>query len=275
MPPFRSEQLYCQWDWMTCHDQPVAASCGITITPTTPLDFTADYDYWIVAGGLLRHTRHSAPWLLEGLQALRAKNSPIASLCSGSFVLGQAGLLDGHDCAVHFSIKEEFESRFPNAHCLSDRDYVNDDGIITCPGGTAHNLAADLIGRHCGAVRAQKGLKYLLVDEQNIRKKSSAPRREPHVYSNRMVDRAIAFMRDHVASPTPLSKVAAHVGTNSRQLHRAFVANTNSSPGDYWRHIRLEAARQMLVETSKQITTIAIACGFSDASHFILRFREF
>ena len=68
--------------------------------------------------------------------------------------------------------------------------------------------------------------------------------------------------------------VAEAVGTHPRQLHREFVANTQEPPANYWRKLRLDHARRLLVNTSQNITTIALACGFSDASHFILWFRK-
>jgi transcriptional regulator GlxA family with amidase domain len=71
-----------------------------------------------------------------------------------------------------------------------------------------------------------------------------------------------------------LKDLAHLVGTQERQLHRAFVANANEPPATYWRRWRLEHARKLLTNTSQQVTTIAIAGGFSDASPFILGFRK-
>ncbi|MCO7513875.1 GlxA family transcriptional regulator [Pseudomonas guariconensis] len=267
---FRSQQVYCQWDWMTLDDQPISASCGMPVSPTKPLNLWAQYDYIVLAGGLLGETRNPPAWLLEALRDLHAANVPIIALCSGSFVLGKAGLLDGRRCAVHFTLRDEFKERFPLATMVIDKSYVDDRGIITCPGGTAIDLAASLIRRHCGAVRAQKGLEYLLVDERAEEAREEAA----SVYQNDRVQRAIAFMRANLDASMTLKAVAEAVGTHPRQLHREFVANTQEPPANYWRKLRLDHARRLLVNTSQNITTIALACGFSDASHFILWFRK-
>ncbi|HGM5580845.1 GlxA family transcriptional regulator [Pseudomonas putida] len=269
---FRSQQVYCQWDWMTLDDQPITASCGMPIAPTKPLNLWAQYDYIVLAGGLLEQTRNPPEWLLDALRDLHAANVPLIALCSGSFVLGKAGLLDGRRCALHFTLRDEFKERFPHATAVIDKSYVDDRGIITCPGGTAIDLAASLIRRHCGAVRAQKGLEYLLVDEPQPAQDES-PAGEG-LYQNDRVQRAIAFMRAHLDAAMTLKEVAAAVGTHPRQLHREFVANTQEPPANYWRKLRLDHARRLLVNTSQNITTIALACGFSDASHFILWFRK-
>lgn len=269
---FRSQQVYCQWDWMTLDDQPITASCGMPVSPTKALNLRAQYDYIVLAGGLLEQTRNPPEWLLDALRDLHAANIPIIALCSGSFVLGKAGLLDGRRCALHFTLRDEFKERFPKATAVIDKSYVDDRGIITCPGGTAIDLAANLIRRHCGAVRAQKGLEYLLVEER-ANEKDEMPADEG-VYQNNRVQRAIAFMRSHLDASMTLAEVAEAVGTHPRQLHREFVANTQEPPANYWRKLRLDHARRLLVNTSQNITTIALACGFSDASHFILWFRK-
>lgn len=266
---FRSQQVYCQWDWMTCNDQPIYASCGMPISPTRPLNLFAQYDYIVIAGGLLGETRNPPDWLLDALRDVHAAEIPIIALCSASFVLGKAKLLDGRRCAVHFTIREEFETLFPQANSVIDKSYVEDRGIITCPGGTAIDLAASLIRRHCGEVRAQKGLEYLLVEDR-----AEDEQQTHRVYQNDRVERAIAFMRDNLDVSLSLKAVAEAVGTHPRQLHREFVANTQEPPANYWRKLRLDHARRLLVNTSQNVTTIALASGFSDASHFILWFRK-
>ena len=268
---FRSQQVFCQWDWMTLDDLPISASCGMPVSPTKPLNLWAQYDYIVLAGGLLDQTRNPPSWLLDALRDVHAANIPIIALCSGSFVLGKAGLLEGRRCAVHFTLRDEFKERFPQATAVIDKSYVDDRGIITCPGGTAIDLAASLIRRHCGAVRAQKGLEYLLVEERNEAQENAT---SDGVYQNDRVQRAIAFMRANLDVALSLKAVAEAVGTHPRQLHREFVANTQEPPANYWRKLRLDHARRLLVNTSLNITSIALASGFSDASHFILWFRK-
>ena len=273
---FRSQQIYCQWDWMTCTDQPVTASCGMPVMPTKPFDIKQKYDYVVVAGGLLEETRNPPEWLLDSLRTVYAMGTPIIALCSGSFVLGKAGLLDGHRCAVHFTIRDEFVERFPKATALVDKTFMDDGRIITCPGGPAIDLATHLIRRHCGALRAKKSIEYLLIDDSKRTASAGANgEADASVYQNAMVHRAIGFMKEHLDANVSLKEVAKFVGTHPRQLHRVFIANTNTPPAHYWRKLRLERARSLLADTTLNITSIGLECGFSDASHFILWFRKF
>ncbi|WP_246814635.1 GlxA family transcriptional regulator [Nissabacter archeti] len=273
---FTSRQIYCQWEWMTCDDKPVTASCGLPVTPTAPLDLDAHWDYVVIAGGLLEETRNPPAWLLAAVRKLHARKIPLITLCSGVFILGNAGLLNGRQCAIHFTTRDEFRQRFPQAMPVIDKSYIHDGGIITCPGGTAIDLAADLIRRHCGEIRAQKGLKYLLVDDEP--KKTPRKRREKEgehaIYQNDLVMRAIGYMKHHLDTPTPLEEVAAFVGVTARQLNRAFVVGTSETATAYWRKLRLEYARKLMADSSHSINAIASASGFADASHLIIWFRK-
>lgn len=273
---FRSRQIYCQWDWMTCDDQAVTASCGMPILPTRHISLLdSGYDYIVLAGGLLGETRNPSEWLVEELRKVRAAHIPIIALCSASFVLARAGLLDGRRCAVHFTVRDEFVERFPQVKAVVDQSYIDDDGLITCPGGTAIDLAASMIRRHCGEVRAQKGLRYLLVEGAGMVARPHDDGVEAGaVYQNDMIAKAIDFMRLHLDAPLSLKEIAEHVGTSARQLNRAFLQSTNDSPANYWRRIRLEHARRKLAGTNLPVTTIALQYGFSDASHFIMWFRK-
>lgn len=274
---FSSRQIYCQWEWMTGDNQPVVASCGLPVTPTAPLDLETNWDYVVLAGGLLEETRDPPDWLLEAMRKLHARKVPIITLCSGSFVLAKAGLLNGRRCAIHFTTRDEFRQRFPQVVTVIDKNYIDDRGIITCPGGTAIDLAIDLIRQHCGEMRAYKGLEYLLADSE-AGKKAAKSRRKPEdkqpVYDNDLVQRAIGYMEHHLNAPVPVSDVAAFVGVQPRQLQYAFMASTRETPSAYWRKLRLDRARKLLTNSTHSIHAVAEACGFADASHLIAWFRK-
>ena len=270
---FRSQQLYCRWDWISVDDGAINASCGLSINPNKKFDLTSlksDYDYVVIAGGLMNETRSPSTKLIEALREIHLAKIPIIALCSSSFVLAAAGILNGRKCAVHFAIRDEFMARFPDAIALDDKNYIEDRGVLTCPGGIAIDLAVNLIRRHCGDVRAQKGLEYLLIENE----KKSAKFESPDIHHNTVVFKAIAYMKDNLSSHITLKEVAEYVKTSSRQLHRAFVASTGESPATYWRKLRLEHARKLLSNSNNYVTTIANECGFSDASHFILWFKK-
>lgn len=273
---FSSRQIFCQWEWMTCDNQPIVASCGLPVSPTAPLDFDQPWDYFVLAGGLLEETRQPPAWLLQAVQKLHARQIPLITLCSGSFIAGNAGLLDGKRCAIHFTTRDEFKARFPRAIPVIDQTYINDGGIISSPGGTSIDLAADLIRRHCGDARAEKGLKYLLEceDRRAVVRKRNLEKKQG-IADDDVVQRAKDYMLHHLDTPIPLQEVADRMKVSVRQLNQQFLKRTGESATVHWRRIRLEHARSLMANSSHGIHTIAEACGFADASHLILWFRKF
>lgn len=274
---FSSRQIFCHWEWMTCDNQPVTASCGLPVTPTAELNFSKPWDYFVLAGGLLEETRNPPAWLLDAVRNLHAHNIPIITLCSGAFIAGNAGLLDGRRCAIHFTTRDEFKLRFPKAIPVIDKTYIHDGGIISCPGGTGIDLAADLIRRHCGTLRMRKVLKYLLVDEpgeETTSSKRKSTKEELEVYDNELVRKVIDFMRHHLDSPLPIQDVAAFAEVPVRQLNALFLKSTGDTAAVHWRKMRVVHARKLMSDTSHNINAIATACGFADASHLIALFRK-
>jgi transcriptional regulator GlxA family with amidase domain len=272
---FDSRQIFCQRDWMTVSGEPVTASCGLPIAPTCKLDPEAQYDYVVLAGGLLSGVLNPVPELLDYIHRLYERKVPIIALCASYFTLGLAGLLKGRRCAVHFTVRDKFNAMFPDTRIVVDKSYVEDDGLFTCPGGTAFDLAAEIISRHCGKRRAQKGLEYLLVaDEEVEHGVGSGETSVPHVYEDPLVQRAIDYMKVNLERHCTLKDLAGRLGSNERQLHRAFMLNADLPPAQYWRKLRLQHARRLLSDTSLHVTQIAYATGFSDASHFIQQFRK-
>jgi len=274
---FLSRQIFCQWEWMSCDNQPVIASCGMIVTPTAPFNLHAGWDYVVFAGGLLDETRHPPPWLLHEMAGLQRRRIPIIALCSATFMVAQAGLLDGKKCAIHFTTRDEFRQRFPQVTPIVDQTWVSDGGIISCPVGASRALALDIIRQHCDELRAKKVHKYLLMEEG--KKKAGAPHGIPaggelKTWDDDLLRRAIVYMRQHLSSPEPLHHITDYLQVSSRQLNRAFICHTGETAAAHWRKLRLEQARKLMVSSSESINSIARTCGFSDASHLIVWFRK-
>ena len=276
---FRSQQLYCRWNWISENREPVNASCGLQIQPRHGLDNPAQYDYIAVAAGLLEPATSPSPAVLEFLRQAHALGVTLIGLCSGSFVLAEAGLLEQHKCAVHFTVWEYFKQRYPDVRAVVDPGHIRHDKVISCPGGTAIDLAAELITAHCGRSRAQKGLDYLLVSPPN----KEAPEEECEVdrqpfdtarYENRLLEQAILLMQENLSTPYSIKSLAEQLDTTERQLTRLFSTFLHSAPASYWRKMRLEHARGLLMNTTKKVTDIAYETGFSDASHFSQWYRK-
>lgn len=278
---FRSQQLYCRWNWISEDSRIVRASCGMEIQPQHNLDDPQQYDYIAVAGGLLDAATSPSPVIIDYLRKAYDQGVQLIGLCSGSFVLAEAGLLDHRKCAVHFTVWEYFKERYPNAQAVVDAGHIRDGNIITCPGGTAIDLAAELITTHCGRSRAQKGLDYLLVSQKTkeISEELTEDGSDTKIfdvvrYENRLLERSILLMQENLSTPYSIKSLTEQLDTTERQLTRLFSTYLHSAPATYWRKLRLEHGRTLLLNTTKKITDIAYETGFSDASHFTLWYKK-
>ena len=255
--------------------EPIRASCGVPVTPDAVLDAEARVDYVIVVGGQLPGCLDLPDRTYEYLRSAHDRGTRIVGLCTGCFVIARAGLLDGKTCAVHIEHRTQFHRLFSNTQTQTDVIFVDDDGIITCPGGTSVlDLAYSLIETHCGKARAVKALTSLLVNRH--RTAHHIPNR-PYDYlascGNWRVEQAITLMERNLSNPYSVADLAARLNTSERELNRAFRKITHDPPSAICRNMRLAHGQWLLLNTSRTVTQISLECGFSDAAHFSRWFK--
>jgi transcriptional regulator GlxA family with amidase domain len=272
----RSRQIFCSWKVIAPTLEPIEASCGVEITPQSVFSDPAGFDYVVVVGGLLPWCLKLPPEAYDYLRSVRSKNVSLIGLCTGSFILANAGLLDDHECAVHFEHRQQFAELFPKARPVADQLYLHDRGLVTCVGGIAPlDLAASVIKQHCGEARAVKGLVSLLADRQ----------RTAHFIRNRpydhltacgdwRVEQAIEMMERNFSRPFLIEELARRLGSSLRELNRSFLRQAGDSPSVVWRKIRLSHGHWLLLNTNRSATQIAYECGFTDAAHFSRWFKR-
>ena len=269
-------QVYCRWKIVAPDLAPVTASCGVTVDPHEIFPDPAEFDYVVVVGGQLPYSLHHPEETFGYLRQAYDANVSIVGLCTGSFAIARAGLLDGRRCALHAEHRHQLKQLFPSTLPETDQIYVNDNEVITCPGGTsALDLAFTLIETHCGKARAVKGLTSLLVD------KHRAVHHMPHrpfghltVCGNRRVEQAVELMERQFSRPYSIAALSAKLNTSERELNRAFRQHAGEPPAAVWRKMRLAHGHWLLVNTSRTVTQIALECGFADGAHFCRWFRR-
>ncbi|MGL4209265.1 MAG: AraC family transcriptional regulator, partial [Candidatus Adiutrix sp.] len=133
----RSRPIWCSWSIMHHELSPIKSSCGIEVTPWEVFREPTDFNYIVVVGGLLSSLDKIPDKLIDYLQEAAKKKVTVIGLCTGSFVLAKAGLLKGVRCGVHWYHYQEFKNLFPQAYPVIDELFVEDQGIITSPGGSA------------------------------------------------------------------------------------------------------------------------------------------
>ncbi|WP_433675920.1 GlxA family transcriptional regulator [Microbacterium gorillae] len=227
---------------------------------------TAD-DLVLVPGPDLALSVDVAPVVIDWLREVADSGAEIASICTGSLILGEAGLLDGRRCTSHWSVVEHLRQRYPRAQVVDDVLFVADGKLMTSAGiASGIDLALAIIERDHGPALAASVARELVVYLR--RNGAAAPRSafvalrdhlipEVHTVQQILSD---AFTEQHTLDA--LAR-AAHV--SPRTLTNKFVATIGMTPLQYQQTLRVSHAETLLSSTDLSIEAIALACGYADA----------
>lgn len=226
-------------------------------------------------GGPIEKTLTDAGPILTWLNQQAIAGSTIASNCTGAFLLGEAGLLNGKKATTHWGFSELFRTRYPAVDCHPEQ-LVTVDGSIACAGGgTAWwDLGILLIERYAGAQVARELAKAFVVD---------AGRRSQAPYSAMQTkryhqDETILALQDWLDArythPVATDDLVQQSGLSSRSLLRRFKAATGDTPHRYLQLLRVEAARHLLETTASPVEQITHEIGYDDVSSFTRLFKR-
>ena len=269
----RSRQQRIRWEVLG--HEPVLASCGTAVVPTAPMVDPAAWDCVVVVGGLL-HGGQKVPSSVNGfLREAAELGKRLVGLCTGSFVLARAGLLDGHLACVSWFHRDDFEAEFPGHRVVSNRMFVVDRERLTCAGGTSVvHLAAHLIEQALDRASATKALR-IMIEDQPLPATALQPE---EVLTERATDplvrKAMLLLEQQLHAPLSMEELSLQLSLGRRQLERRFQRDVGLSPAAYRQRLRLERARWLLVNTDLEVGSVALECGFGDAAHFARAVRS-
>ena len=273
----RSRPIDCAWRVMSDHGRAVRASNGILVEPTSDFVDPEMFDYVALVGGTLHRGPHVSDATVAYLHRAAEAGIPIVGLCTASFILARAGLMNDRRACVSWFHRDELCAEFPDLDVVADALFVVDRDRITCAGGTSVvHMTSFLVERHLGPGRSEKGLRIMLEDQQRA---GSSPQPPPRIIGFEKVDdprirRAMLRIEQHGGRPVRSSLIASEVGLTERHLNRLFQQVTGSSVQRFARRLRLERARRLLDGGGLSVTQIAFECGFADASHLVRDFRR-
>lgn len=255
------------WEVVTLDGAPVPASNGLSLSPTRRLADAGDLDLLMVCGGIdVRHAVGRAT--REALRRAARKGMALGALCTGTFALAEAGLLNGYRCAIHWENLAAIREEFPDVAFQEDA-FVIDRDRLTCTGGVAPLdmmlvlIAAALGARTAGAV----------ADQFIVRRPGATERQKalvaPDVAARiPVLAKAVEVMARHLERPLSTGEVAAAANLSQRQLERLFQRHLSASPAAFYLDLRLARARELLRLSPLPVTDVALACGFQSAAHF-------
>ncbi|MDQ0121815.1 transcriptional regulator GlxA family with amidase domain [Pseudomonas lini] len=267
------QELY-RWHTFTLGGAQVWASDGMPITPDSSIDDATSLDTVIVCGGTgvqSAVTREHITWLRA--QARRSKR--MGGVCTGSWALAQAGLLDGFDCSVHWEFLAAMQEAFPRVN-LSSSLFTLDRDRFTSSGGTAPmDMMLHLISRdHGHELSAAISDMFVYERIRNEQDHQRVPLKHMLGTHQPKLQEIVALMEANLEEPIELDELANYVGLSRRQLERLFQKYLKSSPSRYYLKLRLIRARQLLKQTSISIVELSVVCGFVSTPHFSKCYRE-
>ena len=219
----------------------------------------------IVAGGSGVNAAAKCDKTLGFLRAMAKRGVRIASVCSGAFILAEAGLLDGRRATTHWQRTRQFLSQYPKVKLEPDQIFVRDGDIWSSAGITAGiDLALAMVAEDFGDEIAQKTARQLvLYHRRNGGQSQFSSLLELKAAGGRFGP-LLAWAREHLDAPLTVEDLAEQAGMSSRHFTRAFIAETGTTPSKAVERLRIEVARQRVQSTGEAIERVAESTGFRD-----------
>lgn len=255
---------------------PLRASNGVSVQADVHIDQACDgYDLLLVPGGPGAYNEKREPLLLW-LRGAVARAERYGSICTGAFVLGHAGLLDGFRVTTHWHYTERLIKGFPKATVQTDQIFVEDRNLITSGGVTAGiDLALAVVAQDHGKKVAQDVAKVLLV----VMKRQGGQAQfsplmatvSPH---ETPITRVQTYVLEHLDEAFSVERMASLANMSARHFARLFAREVNMTPMEFLQSARIDHARSLLEACDAPLKTVAYKSGFGSVRHMRFLFSE-
>ncbi|RKE40090.1 AraC family transcriptional regulator with amidase-like domain [Paraburkholderia sp. BL23I1N1] len=245
----------------------VRSSLGMSVV-TRPVGVRTAIDTWIAAGVTTPLTSPPPAEVLAFLRKAATRARRIAGICTGGFVLAEAGLLANRRATTHWAYAREMTSRFPDIHVEEDRIYIVDGPIWTSAGMTAGlDLALGMVEKDLGADVARSVAHKLVMHQRRAGGQSQHSEMLDLAPKSDRIQDALNYARKHLSRPLTVDELASTAHLSPRQFSRVFTLETGQSPAKAIEGLRLEAARLMIEKSRHSLEVIAKETGFRDRRH--------
>ena len=264
------------YDWILLGDggKTVSCSAGTSFQLDNDLIELKRDDIIMLCGGIDIQANTSKK-LLSWIRRETRKGLPIGGLCTAAYVMAKAGILDGKRATIHWENQDSFNEEFTNIE-LTKSVFIVDGNRMTTAGGTSSidlmlKIIADDHGEELANAVADQMIYSSIRTDQDTQRLSVPTRigvRHPKL------SMVIQMMEENIEEPISPSLLAKDVSMSTRQLERLFRRYLNRSPKRYYMELRLQKARNLLMQTDMSVINVALACGFASPSHFSKCYRS-
>lgn len=215
---------------------------------------------------------------IDWLRRVRLQGALLTSVCSGSLLLAEAGLLDGRSCAGHWAYRDLFHAAYPRIRfgpgAILDLSSEG-DGLITAGGVTSwQDLALHLIGRLCGPDQATRTAKVFLFGGHDDGQLPFSAMTGPTRTEDSVIRDCLTWIADHYTLPSPVTAMTERSGLTKRTFARRFLGATGRRPIDHVHALRIEGARQLLETGGGSVDDVGYQVGYEDPTFFRRLFKR-
>jgi transcriptional regulator GlxA family with amidase domain len=276
------------WSVESVSGQPVTSATGQAVAVDAAIGHRMAADAVVVfgpfvGGGVDAFLQHwdaamdALQPILKALRAVHGRGSSVASVCSGAFLLAEAGLLDGAGATTHWALVDAMRRRYPGISVLGDEVLV-DNGDTVCSGAMTSylNLALRLVERCGGTALASATAKWMLIDRQRLSQASyrslTVQAQVPH--DDDLVGRAQRLLEQRLKDGIRLPLLAAKLAVSERTLNRRFLKALGKTPLQYLQSVRIDHAKNLLEASRLSVEAVGERVGYGDASTFRRLFKR-
>lgn len=243
---------------------PIRVASGYTMVPDHDASILAEADTVVVPGTRLAGPRQDGVLPAEVGEALASvpAHARIMSICTGAFVLGAAGVLDGRPATTHWAYAPEFRKLYPNVSLNENVLFVDDGDVLTSAGlGAGVDLCLHVIRRDHGTEVANRAARYCVVPPWREGGQSQYIDRHVPEPGSEGTAPTRAWALQHLDTPLDLATLADHARMSVRTFSRRFRAETGMPPGTWLTQQRIEHARHLLETTDLPVDAVAERAG--------------
>lgn len=254
---------------------------GIPVEPHGPLNSVGPKDIVLISDLAIDNIsdpRDRWPDVARWLVRHHAAGGMIGTVCTGSILLADTGLLDGREATTHWAYKNVFEDYYPEVTLRAERMLVAADpeGRLITSGGTSswEDLSLHLIGRFCGPTEAVKTAKVFVIGDHGDGQLPYASMVMPHQHEDAVIAECQVWIADHYATANPVSRMIERCDLPERSFKRRFKQATGYTPVTYVQTLRIEEAKQQLEQSNMATELVGAAVGYADPAFFRRLFKR-
>lgn len=247
---------------------PLVSASGLTLVPHAPLsDERGHVDTLMVAGGDGTPGALADRLLIHHIGVVARRSRRVTSVCSGSFLLAEAGLLQGRRATTHWSVCDLLADTYPDVTVDPAPIYVRDENVWTSAGVTAGMdlalaLVEDDLGRDVALAVARRLVMFL---HRPANQAQFSAQLSAQLADRDSIRDAQQWISEHPEADLSVDALAVRSAMSPRHFSRTFRDEVGTTPARYVETVRLEAARRWLEDTTEAVESVASACGFGTA----------